>query len=59
MILKHLDLYGVRHDQRQKHPHGPQHVGEEVLHLYNMGIFKISCFSEMCLNIPWDCHGSP
>ena len=45
---KHLDLYGARHDQRQEHPHGPQHVGEEALHLFNMGILK-AAVSQKCV----------
>ena len=54
---KHLDLYGVCHDQRQEHPHGPQHVGEEALHFFNMSIFLKQQFLrnvfKHIMGMPW------
>ena len=39
----------VRHDQRQEHPHEPQHVGEEASNFFfNIGVFKGSSLLDMC-----------
>ena len=37
----------VCHDQRQEHPHEPQHYGEEASHFFNMGVFKGSSLLEI------------